>query len=161
VYTSEDGYDKSGKDPQKWTPETSETADHSLPYIVAKAMFDGDIGAHSYELEAIRDPALRAFMQKIKVIPDSELTAIYPKYYATRIVAVLQDGRELSQRVDDIPGFATRPMTRVDYENKFKKYANLSMEPEQMARVFVIVWSLDQQASMTSLLEALILEGKT
>ncbi len=161
VYTSEDGYDKSGKDPQKWTPETSETADHSLPYIVAKAMFDGDIGAHSYELDAIRDPALRTFMQKIKVIPDAELTAIYPKYYATRIVAVLQNGRELSQRIDDIPGFATRPMTRTDYENKFTKYAKLSMKQAQMARVFEIVWALDQQASVTDLLAALSLEGNS
>jgi len=86
IRTSEDGVDKSAKDPQKWKPETSETADHSLPYIVAKAMFDQDIGIHSYTLKAIRDPALRIFMQQITVVADPDLTAIYPKYYATTIM---------------------------------------------------------------------------
>lgn len=156
IRTSEDGVDKSGKDPQKWKPETSETADHSLPYIVAKAMFDQDIGIHSYTLKAIRNPDLRAFMQKITVVADPELTAIYPKYYATTIIASLEDGRRISKRVDDIPGFATRPMTRADYDNKFKKYAKETLSSEQIQSLLETAWRLDHQNGVDVIYKPLI-----
>src|SRR5436305_3447495 len=32
-----------GSEPEKWKPETRETADHSLPYITAIALIDGDV----------------------------------------------------------------------------------------------------------------------
>jgi 2-methylcitrate dehydratase len=37
------GYQMAGSEPEKWTPDTRETADHSLPYITARAMFDGEV----------------------------------------------------------------------------------------------------------------------
>ncbi len=160
IRTSEDGVDKSGKDPQKWKPETSETADHSLPYIVAKAMFDKDIGIHSYSLKAIRDPALLAFMQQITVVADPDLSAIYPKYYATTIVAILADGSQISKRVDDIPGFATRPMTRKDYDNKFSKYAKETLSAAQMNSLLDTVWSLDQHKGVETIFKPLIAQTK-
>ncbi len=156
IRTSEDGVDKSGRDPQKWAPETSETADHSLPYIVARAMKDGDIGVHSYELELVRDPALRTFMQKITVVADPELTAIYPKYYATIVTATLTDGSKVSKRVDDIPGLATHPMQKPDFEAKFRKYAGSHLSASQMDQVLRLVWRLDASDSVEPLLAALV-----
>src|SRR5438876_9863296 len=32
-----------GSEPEKWRPETRETADHSLPYITAIALIDGEV----------------------------------------------------------------------------------------------------------------------
>src|SRR5258707_4198070 len=37
------GYQMTGSEPEKWAPDTRETADHSMPYIAARAMFDGEI----------------------------------------------------------------------------------------------------------------------
>jgi 2-methylcitrate dehydratase PrpD len=53
-------------EPEKWDPRTRETADHSLPYIFARALVDGPIRMSSFEDEAVRDPALRPIMAKIK-----------------------------------------------------------------------------------------------
>ena len=156
IRTSEDGVDKSGRDPQKWAPETSETADHSLPYIVARAMKDGDIGVHSYELELVRDPALRKFMQTITVVADPALTAIYPKYYATIVTATLKDGTKVGKRVDDIPGLATRPMRRPDFEAKFRKYAGGHLSASQMDQLLRLVWRLDASDSVEPLIAALV-----
>ena len=47
IATSRRGYEQTGRDPEKWTPDTRDTADHSLPYITARAMFDGDINNHT------------------------------------------------------------------------------------------------------------------
>ncbi len=43
VETNRVGYDFLAKDPEKWRPATRETADHSLPYTVARAVIDGVI----------------------------------------------------------------------------------------------------------------------
>jgi 2-methylcitrate dehydratase len=70
IATSRRGYQQTGSDPEKWTPDTRDTADHSLPYITARAMFDGDITNDSYAAEKLSDPRILAFMRKIKVRED-------------------------------------------------------------------------------------------
>ena len=47
-----------GKDPEKWRPQTRETADHSLPYCTAVALVDGKVTADQFTPERLRDPAL-------------------------------------------------------------------------------------------------------
>ncbi|MBV9080697.1 MAG: MmgE/PrpD family protein, partial [Elusimicrobia bacterium] len=38
-----------GSEKEKWQPKTRETADHSLPYLVAVALLDGDVNLRQYE----------------------------------------------------------------------------------------------------------------
>ena len=40
-------------DPEKWTPKSRETADHSVPFCVAAALLDGDITAATFDLAEI------------------------------------------------------------------------------------------------------------
>jgi 2-methylcitrate dehydratase len=60
IETTRQGYQSAGRDAEKWTPENRETADHSLPYIAARAMFDGDISNDSYTL---RNYAIRVSLR--------------------------------------------------------------------------------------------------
>ena len=159
IRTSHEGYFSAGMDPQKWAPETSETADHSLPYVTARAMFDGDISLASYRPEALHDPKIRAFMQKIKVVEDSELTRLYPKYYATIVSATLTDGQTVSKRVDDIPGFATRPMQRGDFEVKFRKNTVPVIGKARADDALGFLWSLDQQRDLSNLFAPLVVHA--
>src|SRR5262250_2951781 len=43
IATTRRGFERTGSEAEKWSPQTRETADHSLPYITARAMVDGDI----------------------------------------------------------------------------------------------------------------------
>ena len=70
IATTRRGYQQTGSDPEKWTPDTRDTADHSLPYITARAMFDGDITNDSYAPDKLHDPRILAFMRKITVQED-------------------------------------------------------------------------------------------
>ncbi|MEX3939341.1 MmgE/PrpD family protein [Paraburkholderia sp. BR10937] len=159
IRTSHEGYFSAGMDPQKWAPETSETADHSLPYVTARAMFDGDISLASYRPEALHDPKIRAFTQKIKVVEDAELTRLYPKYYATIVSATLTDGQTVSKRVDDIPGFATRPMQRGDFEVKFRKNTVPVVGKARADDALGFLWSLDQQRDLSHLFAPLVVHA--
>src|SRR3712207_7443895 len=51
-----------------------ETADHSLPYLTARAMVDRDVTAGSFEPARFADPAILALMRKISVVEDPVLT---------------------------------------------------------------------------------------
>jgi len=48
-----------GSDATRWAPATRETADHSMPYVVAKAFMDGKLMSKSFAPERLTDPAVR------------------------------------------------------------------------------------------------------
>jgi 2-methylcitrate dehydratase len=155
IHTTAAGYMTAGSDPQKWAPQNSETADHSLPYIVARAMFDGDIDHHSYDDEALFDPRLLAFLKNVTVETDPELTALYPRFYPTRVTAVCDDGTTYSKQVNDTAGFPTTPMGRTEFEQKFHKNVKGIMEPPQAAALLEQIWRLDECADLSALCAAM------
>ena len=57
-----------GSEPAKWDPRTRETADHSLPYMLAVALRDGRVTPASFEPARYLDPALRPLMNRIRVV---------------------------------------------------------------------------------------------
>src|SRR5256714_15158628 len=89
IATTRRGFQRTGSEPEKWSPKTRETADHSLPYVTARAMFDGDITKESFAPEKFSDPAVLAFMQKIKVTEDPALTARVGGAVPTGVTAIL------------------------------------------------------------------------
>jgi 2-methylcitrate dehydratase len=56
-------------DAPKFDPVNRETADHSMPYILARALLDGDVYADSYSPAKFNDPAARALMTKMTFGP--------------------------------------------------------------------------------------------
>ena len=152
-------YMSAGKDPEKWKPETKETADHSLPYVVARAMLDRDITNDSYTPAAIRDPAVRALMAKITVKPDEALTAMTPKALPNRVTATLTDGRTVSHQVDALPGFIGMPMQRSDFEQKFKRNVARVWSEAHQREVLDYLWALERQDKLDRLFELLVVKS--
>jgi len=56
-------------DAPKWDPRNRDTADHSLPYIIARALIDGDVYLDSFTEAKYMDPAARALMDKTTMSP--------------------------------------------------------------------------------------------
>ncbi len=56
-----------GSEPEKWKPETRETADHSLPYITAIAFIDGEVTEKQFQPERFMDPKIWKFLENVKV----------------------------------------------------------------------------------------------
>jgi 2-methylcitrate dehydratase len=159
IATTRRGYQRTGSEPEKWSPQTRETADHSLPYITARAMFDGDITGESFEPRKFRDPAVLAFMQKIKVAEDPVLTARTGGAVPTRVTATLADGRRISREVDHAPGFAARPMSRAEVERKFRGNVGKRWPKEQTAAILAALWALEGTNNVSALLGTLALKA--
>jgi 2-methylcitrate dehydratase len=152
IATTSRGYQRTGSEPEKWSPKTRETADHSLPYITARAMFDGDITHASFATEMFSDPHILAFMQKIKVSEDPVLTARIGAAVPTRVTAVLADGQRISREVDYAPGFAERPMNRSEVERKFRGNVGKRWPSRRTDAILQALWALDQTDDLSVLL---------
>jgi 2-methylcitrate dehydratase len=152
IATSRRGYERTGSEPEKWDPKTRETADHSLAYITARAMFDGDITSESFVEQKFRDPAVLAFMQKIKVVEDPALTARTGGAVPTRVTATLSDGQRITREVDHAPGFAARPMNRSEVERKFRGNVGERWPKGRIETNLKALWAIEQTNDLGALL---------
>jgi 2-methylcitrate dehydratase len=67
-----------GSGPEKWNPMTRETADHSMPYVVAAVLIDGAYTDAIFAPERFRDPRTLDLMKKITISEDAEFNKRYP-----------------------------------------------------------------------------------
>src|SRR5262249_54527968 len=114
-------------DPAKYDPRNRETADHSLPYMLAVALQDGVITLDSYLPERYLDPALRPLMQRIVVTGSEEYTRIRAEFDGvTRAHPVdatfrTASGRVFHRELRYHRGHAKDPFTRADLDDKFRQ----------------------------------------
>ncbi|SEO04983.1 MULTISPECIES: MmgE/PrpD family protein [unclassified Pseudomonas] len=145
--------------PEKWLPKTRETADHSLPYNVARSLLDGDITLGSYSSAKIADPAVIALMGKITVVEDGALTALFPRHLANRVSVTLVSGEIVVSEMISGPGSVETPMTDSDFERKFRRMASPHLDESAQAKVLRYVAELQHQSEFTALFAAMVVSG--
>ena len=158
VGTAQATYDIIVKHPEKWNPETRETADHSLPYIIASAFVNGKVWIENFEGEEIKNPKTRELMSKMKVYVDEELDSLYPKAIPNKITVKLKNGETITKRVDYPTG---HPGRRDDVEplvrEKFVKLTKKVFSEEQIEDIFKTVFNLENVDDISKISEILIL----
>ena len=108
-----------GEEGEKTTVQTKEQADHSLQYILAAAILDGQVMPEQYCPERIQRPDIQKLLRKIFVRPSPELSRRFPSHMPVRLEVRLRNGRVLQREQDDYEGFNTRPMS---WETVVKKF---------------------------------------
>ncbi len=151
IFTTRTGLLKSATGPEKWAPATKETADHSLPYVASRAMFDGDINVNSYAKEKISEPKILGFMKRVTVQEDPVLSSREPLTTPCRLTAVLKDGRTLTVQVDDVAGSATRPMKRDAVNAKFVQNVSSLLNNIQSEALLNALWQVESESNLTNL----------
>src|ERR1700749_2312980 len=96
-----------------------EQADHSLPYLLAVALLDGNVMPAQFNPERIVKPDVQKLLKKVSVRPNHEFTEVYPKKIPAKIIVRLQDGKVIEHEVQDYPGLASHPFTWEDAVQKF------------------------------------------
>jgi 2-methylcitrate dehydratase len=109
-----------GDHDEKWDPQTRETADHSLPYLVAVMLVDGRVDEASFALPRLRDPALRPLLKRISIAEAPDLTVRYPAERRSRVAIRLADGRVLREETSLSPGDSENPFTDADVDGKYE-----------------------------------------
>ncbi len=112
-----------GEEGDKTVVRTKEEADHSLPYMTAAMLLDGDVLPPQYAPERIAADDVQNLLRRIHVRPDPELSARFPAHHACRVRITLRDGQVLQAEKEDYRGFVTRPASWADVEEKFRHLA--------------------------------------
>lgn len=95
------------------------SAKQSIPYGVAAAYLYQAGGIEMYTPEKVKDKAILALAKKVRVLEDSELTALVPAKRAAVVTVTLSDGRKYVNRVDYPKGEPENPITQNEMAQKF------------------------------------------
>jgi 2-methylcitrate dehydratase len=116
-------------DPQKMDPNASrETLDHSIMYIFAVALEDGDWHhVKSYTKSRAKRKSTIRLWRSIKTFEDKRWTKKYHdpnpknKSFGAKVVVTLKTGKKIIEELDkaDAHPYGARPFRRENYINKF------------------------------------------
>jgi 2-methylcitrate dehydratase len=101
--------------------QTKEQADHSLPYLLAVALLDGDVQPAQFKPDRIIKADVQGLLKKVSVRAKHEYTDEYPGKMPAKITVRLQDGKVIEHEVQDYPGLASHPFTWEDSVEKFDR----------------------------------------
>src|SRR5437764_4876231 len=147
-----------GSEPEKWKPETRETADHSLPYITAVALIDGEVTDKQFQPERFKDPKIWKFLENVTVQRNDELSSLYAKAVANIVHVTLQDGRELAKRIDYPLGNALNPVSDKQLEGKFNALVVPALGEARAKKIVDLSWKLDEAKSVDELMTACVMK---
>jgi 2-methylcitrate dehydratase len=112
-----------GEEGGKKNISTKEEADHSLPYMIAVFLLDGNVLPAQYLPERIIKDDVQQLLQKVFVFEKKEYSDRFPNEVACDITVTLKDGTQLVIEKKDYKGFLSRPAS---WEMIVEKFNNLS-----------------------------------
>jgi 2-methylcitrate dehydratase len=133
-----------GEEGEKTRIRTKEQADHSLPYLLAVALLDGQVMPAQFAPARIAAPDVQALLRRVEVRPAADLTARFPGEHACRLRIHLAGGLTLAADKSDYEGFLTRPMGWERAREKFERLSAKAVEPEYAAELAEAVADLDR-----------------
>jgi len=158
IETYEHGVQCSADTRDKWNPTSRETADHSLPFVVAVALSRGSLWIDDFVDERIRDPKIHAVMQKIEVRATEEFTRAWPEAYPFRITVITRSGQKHVQEVYYAKGHPKNPMTDQEIEAKFRRLAEPVMGQAAVKRALSELWRLEDMKRVQEMFTPFILD---
>jgi 2-methylcitrate dehydratase len=146
------GYEVMGSGEANWQPETRESADHSLPFVMAVALMEGIIETRHYDEMYYKRPNVRALMQKIKVRIGEEPVAAWPEVPLNIVDVEMKSGKILSTKVAYHLGHFKRFMTDEEQERKFRPLAVPLLPERQIDDLLACLRRLDEVEQISELI---------
>jgi len=149
------GYMMMGGDAARWAPKTRETADHSLPFVVATALRDGAVVDASFTDAKLADPVLAKLMAKVKVRKDERLESHYPEGSPGRVTVRTRGGAVHVKEIIYPRGHFKNPVSDAQVVQKFHDMAAVRLTREQRERVLEKLWALEAVTDIADVVKAL------
>lgn len=159
IRTYEFAHREIGSGAEKWRPTTRETADHSLPYIVAATLVDGGFSDAIFAPARFADPRILALADKITVTEDPAFTRAFPTTFPCRVEIVLRDGATRAAGLDVPHGHHDDPLTDAEVEEKFTALAGRKLASARLAHAWDMIQSFDRRDRIDDLFDALTVEN--
>lgn len=138
-------------DDAKWNPQTRETADHSQPYCIARALVDGEVTMASFRESALDDPAVHSLIEAMEVRERAEYTEEYGEQFPHRLrIQTRDDVYETEVRYPK--GHPKNPLSADELAGKFRLAAP-GLSPEWIETMTTFVEDVEQCSSVIELFD--------
>lgn len=137
-----------------WNPQSRESADHSIPYVVAATLLDGTAGPAQFDDAHIADPNLRSLMTKIEVAEDLSFTKLYKKHPAehhARITVQMDDGENFVAESGGERGDLSHAKTDAQISEKFRSLTDGQLGMKKPDEILERLWNLDSMKSVDAI----------
>ncbi|MBI4191138.1 MAG: MmgE/PrpD family protein [Betaproteobacteria bacterium] len=145
---------------QHWNPDSRETADHSIPYIVAAVLMDGTVTPRSFNDDHLWNPELRALLEKIKIVENEEFTKAYermPVEHRTRITVVTNSGEWLVGETGGDKDDAGAQLSDTQVVEKFRGVTEDVLGAKRVNAILDRFWHLEDMGNVAEIPPVLIL----
>ncbi len=132
-------------DPQKYRPQTRETADHSLPFCIASALVDHKVTTQSFTEERLHDQKILSVIDKIKGEASVEFEKMFPAKQPSKVVVKTKDGKEFSEYIEYPKGDPREPMTEEDLDNKFDSLSEELLTQRRQKEIKKLIFNCDNK----------------
>ena len=141
-------------EPELWEPQTRETADHSMPFLVCVALLDGAVNLKTFDARRFLDDDVRDLMGRTSVQADPAFSAQAPATRNCRIRVELEGG-------DWVESHLVRP-SRPDLaqgksepaiEEKFFELVEPRLGAKQARRLADAIWHIEGADGVARVIE--------
>ena len=143
-----------GEEGSKQLVRTKEEADHSLPWMLAVVLLDGELNPAQYESWRITADDVQDLMTKVTITPRDDFSARFPAEMPAYLEVELDDGTVLHAEADAYDGFTTQPLDWAGARAKFDAVAGPFTTGRQRDEIAEVVHGLEHHttADLTALL---------
>ena len=121
-------------------------------YAAAVKLLDGVVFAEQYAEDRLAAPDILGLVERIRIVHDPVLDAGgAAKRHASRVEAVLSDGRTLSAFNEQRRGSSHRPLSQDEIVQKFRLVTARILSPEAADDLLDLVFTVDKLPDMTAL----------
>jgi 2-methylcitrate dehydratase len=142
-------------DPSKYDPHTKETADHSLPYVIAAAIAERQVTPLQFEMRKIMDPRIREQLHKIVVVADPDIEKCFPALQRVIVKITTVNGRSFEKQLDYPKGDPRNPLTDREVEEKFEALSDGLLTKAAQRCIVDATWNLESFSEITEYMQLL------
>lgn len=143
-------------------PRTVHQSKFSMGFVLAQVALKGSAGIDDFTEKALEDPELRKFSERVEMVQDREVDAVYPERWIRLVEIETTGGDTITSRVEVPKGDPGNTLSREEVEEKARNLAKYGggASDEEMARIIDRAWNLDHEPDVRDLLPGSV-EGAT
>jgi 2-methylcitrate dehydratase PrpD len=135
-------------------PRTIHQSKFSMGFVLALIAKGGSAGIDDFTEEALDDPELREFSERVEMVLDPEIDAAYPRRWIGLVEIETTGGERITSRVDVPKGDPANTLTRRELEEKAHSLAAFQdgASDEEMGSLMDRIWNLDREPDVRNML---------
>ena len=133
-----------------------ESADHSAPYCVARALLDGEVRLEHFDEKSFSEPRAVALFEKVSLARADTL----PDKASVRLEVQLYDGGTLYEEVLYPPGHTENPVGEIEIVEKFRALSENVLGAENTKKISDIVLHMETAPNAAALLDRTVRDSR-